>query len=104
MLGIVVHGDPEFHRRGALAQAIGKRPDRQRLLASVDLACTICAETAPGAQPDQQKRLIEAHAQLVRFGREIPTANFDPGLAVIEIGGLLARAALPRQSVDQAAR
>ncbi len=99
LLGIVENGDADFSRRGALAAAIGARPDRERLLASVELARTICAENAGLASRPVQARLIEVHAKLTRFGAEIPYANFDPGLAVVEIGGLLASAAAPKGSV-----
>lgn len=98
LLGIVEQGDPDFARRGALASAIGARPDRDRLLASVELARTICAERAPLASRAMQARLVEAHARLTRFGAEIPFANYDAGLAVVEIGGLLAAAAAPKES------
>lgn len=96
LVRIVEKGDNDFSRRGALAAAIGARPDRERLLASVELARTICAESAALASRPFQARLIEAHTQLTRFGREIPYANFDAGLAVVEIGGLLAAAAAPK--------
>lgn len=92
LLGIVENGDPDFSRRGALAAAIGARPDRDRLLASVELARAICAERAPLASRSLQAGLIEAHARFTRFGSEIPYANFDAGLAVVEIGTLLASA------------
>lgn len=98
LLGIVEQGDPDFARRGALAAAIGARPDRERLLASVELARSICAERAPVASRPFQARLIEAHARLTRFGAEIPFANYDAGLAVVEIGGLLAAAAASKES------
>lgn len=92
LISIVDNGDPDFTRRGALAAAIGVRPDRDRLLASVELARAICAERAPLASRPLQAGLIEAHARLTRFGSEIPYANFDAGLAVVEIGTLLASA------------
>jgi len=40
--------------------------------------------------------LIDAHDRLLSLGREIPYANFDPGLTAVEIGGLLAGAATPK--------
>lgn len=93
---IMRHGDPDFARRGTLAAAIGARPDRERLLASVRLARDICAEGARTAPRELQGRLIDTHERLVRLGAEIPYANFDPGLTVVEIGGLLAAAAAPK--------
>jgi len=97
LLGIVEQGDADFAQRGALASAIGARPDRERLLASVELARSICAERAPLASRSIQARLVEAHARLTQFGAEIPFANYDAGLAVVEIGGLLAAAAAPKE-------
>lgn len=97
LVAIVEAGDPDFARRGALAAAIGSRPDRERLLASVELARTICAERAVSAPRPMQARLIEAHAGLTRFGAEIPWANYDAGLAVTQIGTLLAAAADPME-------
>ena len=38
--------------------------------------------------------LIEAVLPLVRLAAQLPTYNFDPGLAAMEIGGLLASAAM----------
>ena len=93
---IMRHGDADFTRRAALAAAIGTRPDRERLLASVRLARDICAENARSAPLRNQARLIDTHARLVRLGAEIPYANFDPALTVVEIGGLLAEAAPPK--------
>lgn len=96
LLGIARNGDPDFTRRAALAAAIGARPDRERLLASVELARAICAAQAPTAPRPVQACLIDTHAALVRFAAEIPYANFDAALAVSEIGRLLAATA-PRQ-------
>lgn len=96
LLGIARHGDADFARRGALAAAIGARPDRERLLASVGLARAICAAQAPTASRAVQARLVEAHAALMRFAAEIPYANFDAALAVSEIGRVLAATA-PQQ-------
>lgn len=93
---IMLRGDPDFMRRAALASAIGTRPDRERLIASVRLARDICAQNAHSAPRDRQTRLIEIHERLVRLDAEIPYANFDPALTVMEIGGLLAAAAAPK--------
>lgn len=93
---IMCHGDADFTRRAALAGVIGTRPDRERLLASVRLARDICAEGARDAPSHRQARLIDTHARLVRLGAEIPYANFDPALTVVEIGGLLAEASAPK--------
>lgn len=96
LVAILDKGDPDFVRRGTLASAVGARPDRDRLLASVELARALCAERVSVAARPLQARLIEAHARLTRFGSEIPFSNFDPSLTVVEIGGLLAAAAPPK--------
>lgn len=93
---IIMHGDTDFARRGALAAAIGTRPDRERLLASVRLARNLCAGHARQAPREKRAALIDAHDRLLSLGSEIPYANFDPGLTVVEIGGLLADAATPK--------
>jgi DNA polymerase-3 subunit delta' len=100
LISIAENGDPDFSRRAALARAIGARPDRDRLLASVELARAICAERLSAAPRVMQRALIEAHGALTRLGGEIAYANFDPGLTVVEIGGLLAGAALPKEDCN----
>jgi DNA polymerase III subunit delta' len=42
--------------------------------------------------------MIEAHVALARLAAQAPTYNFDAGLLIMEIGGLLASAAVPRES------
>jgi DNA polymerase-3 subunit delta' len=46
----------------------------------------------------RQARIIEAHGALVRLAREAPTYNYDPGLLAMEIGALLASAAVPTEA------
>jgi DNA polymerase-3 subunit delta' len=41
--------------------------------------------------------LAQAHADLVRLAAQAPTYNYDPGLLVMEIGGLLASLAMPSE-------
>src|SRR5687767_10926434 len=88
-------GDPDFKRRGRLAEAIGARPDRKRQLAAIDLARAVAAgrmeTTLRGAIP----ALSDTHAELVRLAAQAPTYNFDAGLLVMEIGTLLASLAVP---------
>ncbi len=98
MQRLVRDGDASFALRGALAEAIGTRPDRERQLAALDLARGVVAAEAATFAPGRQAAAIEAHAALVRLGAQAPTANFDAGLLVMEIGGLLASAALPRDA------
>ena len=98
MLRLVAEGDEHFGLRGALAAEIGTRPDRARMQATFDLARAVLAETVHRCGPAQQALVIEAHAELARLSVHAPTANYDAGLLVMEIGGLLASAALPRET------
>jgi DNA polymerase-3 subunit delta' len=90
-------GDPDFRRRGRLAEAFGARPDRKRQLAAIELARAVTAsrmeETPRGAIP----ALADTHAELVRLAAQAPTYNFDAGLLVMEIGTLLASLAAPSE-------
>ena len=97
MLRLIAEGDQHFALRGALAEEIGARPDRERQQAAVDLArAVVAAELGQAAARDG--RVIEAHGQLVRLGAQLPTYNFDPGLVAMELGALLAALAMPRET------
>lgn len=98
MKEIVRSGDADFALRGALAAEIGARPDRDRMLAVAELARAVISADLSGASRDRQARIIAGHAELVRLAGQLPTFNFDPGLAAMEIGGLLASAAMPREA------
>ena len=99
MLRIAREGDAEFTLRGLLAGEVGARPDRERQLAALDLARATLAEELAGAPRERQLRIIAAHAAITRLAAQAPTYNFDAGLLVMEIGGLLASAALPREAI-----
>ncbi|MEP6867072.1 MAG: AAA family ATPase, partial [Novosphingobium sp.] len=92
MLRLVAEGDEHFVLRGALAGEIGAKPDRERQLATLDLARAVLAAGLAGATPPKQARIVEAHSALARLSAAAPTANFDAGLLAMEIGGLLASA------------
>ncbi len=98
MQRLVVEGDKDFALRGALAEEIGARPDRERLLGSLDLARAILAAEAAGAGRERQARIIAAHSALARLSGQAPTYNFDAGLLIMEIGGLLASAAMLKEA------
>ncbi|MFZ5742881.1 MAG: AAA family ATPase [Pseudomonadota bacterium] len=98
MQAILARGDDDFALRGVLAAEIGARPDRDRMQAVAELARAVVAANLAGASRAQQARIIAAHAELVRLAGQLPTYNFDPGLAAMEIGGLLASAAMPREA------
>jgi DNA polymerase-3 subunit delta' len=98
MQKIMREGDPGFSLRGALADEVGARPDRERILAALDLARATLAQDLAGAARERQLRLIDAHGEVTRLAAQAPTYNFDAGLLIMEIGGLLASAALPRET------
>ena len=96
MQALVREGDGDFSRRGALAEAIGARPDRQRQLAAIELARAVVAETMQDAEMAALPVIADTHTELSILAAQAPTYNYDPGLLVMEIGGLLAKLAVPR--------
>jgi len=96
MCEIAEQGDPDFSRRGKLAEALGARPDRRRQLAAVDLARAVTASRMSVMPAGALPQLAETHSALVRLGAQAPTHNFDPSLLILEIGTLLASLASPR--------
>ena len=97
MQDLVRRGDPDFARRGRMAEAIGARPDRQRQLAAIDLARSVVADAMRRASVPEIPALADAHAGLSRLAAEFPTYNYDAGLLVMEIGSLLAALAIPSE-------
>ena len=100
MLRIIREGDDNFVHRGALAEEIGGKPDRERIQASFDLARAVLAQDLATAPRHRQLRIIEAHGAITRLAAQAPTYNFDAGLLVMEIGTLLASAAMPRETAS----
>ncbi len=100
MQSVMRDGDPDFELRGRLAEAIGARPNRERIQATLDLARAVLAEAVENANPSQYPQIVEAHAELVRLTGQAPTFNFDAGLLVAEIGSLLASTAAPREQAN----
>lgn len=98
MQRIMREGDAGFALRGALADEVGARPSRERVLAALDLARATLAEDLRAAPRARQLKLIEAHGALAQLTGQAPTYNFDAGLLIMEIGGLLASAAMPREA------
>lgn len=94
---ILSEGDAGFALRGALADEIGTRPSRERQLAALELARTVLAREIRRAGRAQLPGIIEAHGELARLSVQAPTYNFDPALLVMEIGTLLASAAMNRE-------
>jgi DNA polymerase-3 subunit delta' len=98
MQRILREGDGDVRLRGALAEAMGVRPSRGRQLAVLDLARSALANHLVLASGPAQGPVIEAHAGLMKLSSMAPTYNFDSGLLILEIGGLLASAAMPRDA------
>jgi DNA polymerase-3 subunit delta' len=101
MQRILGQGDEDFRLRGALAEAMGARPSRDRQLAVLELARSALAAELAAAPPLRQAAVIEAHAALTKLSAQAPTYNFDSGLLILEIGGLLALPAVPREAARQ---
>ena len=98
MLRIMREGDRDFALRGALAKDMGSRPTRQKQAAVFDLARATLAAELPNASRAGQLAIIEAHGEMTRLAAQAPIYNFDPGLLIMEIGGLLALTALPSKA------
>lgn len=98
MLQILRQGDPQFHTRGALADAMGARPTRARQIAVIELAQAVLIQQLPEASRHQQMRIIDAHGAITKLATQASTYNFDAGLLIMEIGGLLASTAMPREA------
>jgi DNA polymerase-3 subunit delta' len=92
MRELVSKGDPGFATRGKLVEAIGARPDRERLRLVLELARATLAQSLADAEPAQRLAFADTHEELVRLSAQIATYNYDTGLLAGEIAGLLARA------------
>ncbi len=100
MVRIAREGDPDFVLRGELAETIGLRPDRDRMRASIELARSVIAGHLGDGGRANLPHIIDAYGELGRIAAQAPTYNFDPGLLVMEIGGLLATAAMDREPAN----
>ncbi|MEO6717816.1 MAG: DNA polymerase III subunit delta' [Novosphingobium sp.] len=98
MQRLVREGDSDLALRGMLADELGARPDRERIMAMLDLARASLASELADAPRARQQRIIAAHSALAKLTAQAPTYNFDAQLLSLEIGGLLASAALPREA------
>lgn len=100
MTSILDSGDADFSNRGRLSEVVGARPDRDRLLATIDLARAVLSSALPRADRSSYTRITDAHSALVRLSGQAPTYNFDAGLLVAEIGSLLASAGPLREQAN----
>jgi DNA polymerase-3 subunit delta' len=98
MMRILRNGDRQFVLRGMLADAMGARPARNRQVATLELARSVLVHELRDAPRGKQLKIIEAHGTLARLSMQAATYNFDAGLLIMEIGGLLASAAMPREA------
>lgn len=87
---LVERGDPDFSLRGQLAAAMGARPKREKQLAAIELARAVVAERMARTPKEAIPALVETHGALVKLTGQAPTANFDAGLLIMEVGTLLA--------------
>lgn len=99
MARIAREGDSGFELRAGLLDAVGARPDRDQQLATLEAARMVLAGGLADADRLRQARIIEAHALCSRLIAQAPTANFDPTTLMLEIGGLLASVADPREAL-----
>ncbi|MDE1466750.1 DNA polymerase III subunit delta' [Aurantiacibacter sp. D1-12] len=98
MQKIAVNGDPDFAMRGQLAAAMGARPKREKQLAAVELARAVVAERMDHVSHADIPAMVDTHQELVRLAAQAPTANFDAGLLIMEIGTLLSKLAASRSA------
>jgi DNA polymerase-3 subunit delta' len=98
MRRILAEGDASLALRGALCAELGAKPARKRLAAVLELARAVLAGNLRGSSILQQQQIIAAHQALTTLSGQAPTYNFDPGLLGMEIGSLLAAAAMPRET------
>ena len=78
--------------QAAVIAAYGPRPTRERQLAAIELARTVLAQRMRSTDLSDVPQLAEAHAELTKLSAQAPTYNFDAGLLILEISGLLAKA------------
>ena len=97
MQALMREGDADFAKRGAMAEAIGARPDRPRQLAAIELARAVVAEAMRDTGLAAIPALADVHTELSVLAAQAPTYNYDPGLLVMEIGSLLATLGAPSE-------
>lgn len=98
MQQIAARGDPDFGMRGRMASAMGARPSREKQLAAIELARAVVSDRMTGVSHSEIPSVVDTHNALVRLAAQAPTANFDAGLLVMEVGTLLAGLAASRSA------
>ncbi|GAM06769.1 DNA polymerase III subunit [Novosphingobium sp. MBES04] len=97
MVRILQNGDRDYALRGGLSREMGMRPTRDRQLAAIELARAVLLAQLGETIGHQQLAIIEAYQSLSQLLVRAPTYNFDAGVLIMEIGGLLASSAMPRE-------
>ena len=97
---LIERGDGDLALRSELSGALGQRPPRDTQLAAIEAARRMLVTRLPLASRDERLRIADVHQQLVRLGAQAPTYNFDSGLLLMEIGGLLASVAPSREGAN----
>lgn len=100
MVEIAACGDADFVLRGRLSAAMGARPDREKQLAALELARAVVGQRMAVTPTREIPALVHVHSELSRLTALAPTHNFDSGLLVLEIGGLLASLTTLREAAD----
>ena len=98
MQEIAEKGDPDFGLRGRMAAAMGARPKREKQLAAIELARAVVSARKNDVSQDEIPTMVDTHGALVRLSAQAPTANFDAGLLIMEVGTLLASLAASRSA------
>lgn len=80
--------------------ALGSRPSRPALQATIDLARRRIASTISEAGSKQFARIDTAYAELCRLDAELASYNYDPDLLAMRIGTLLSGVAAPIATHD----
>ena len=93
-------GDSDLSLRSELSSALGQKPGRDAQLAALEAARRLLVTRLPLASHREQLCIADVHQQFVRLGAQAPTYNFDPGLLLMEIGGLLATVAGSREGAS----
>ena len=87
---LVERGDPDFSLPGQPAAAMGARPKREKQFAAIELARAVVADRMARTPKRAIPSLVDTHSALVKLAGQAPTANFDAGLLIMEVGTLLA--------------
>lgn len=101
MQRLAERGDPDFALRGKLTEAIGARPDRVRQMAAIEAARMVLVLALEQAGDARRVAIADAHARMVTLAAQAPVYNYDPGLLMLEIGGLLASTARTREAASR---